>query len=180
MKRKIEKFSRQQKIRLGGMRFSVSGSQHAGSRLTLFQHNVEAVIWKRHAENAPSFAHRWYFGIQARRMNAYEGEVCGSVKSVVAVPTPMLIACGRITPRRVIRCRRVSIWITSLPPPGPCQRPGVSRLHELDAEHRGHRVVRPRDFAVDSERKPDCSVALSGGIPRGRTGAGRPRMRAFE
>jgi glycosyltransferase involved in cell wall biosynthesis len=55
------------------------------SEVALFQHNVEAVIWERHAENAPTPLHRSYFRLQARRMAAYERKVCTSVKSVIAV-----------------------------------------------------------------------------------------------
>ncbi len=51
----------------------------------LLQHNVEASIWRRHTENAPTAAHRSYFGMQYRRMLAYEGEVCRGVKKVLAV-----------------------------------------------------------------------------------------------
>ena len=51
----------------------------------LFQHNVEAVIWKRHAERAGNPAVRAYFQLQARRMLRYEGEVCRGSGSVIAV-----------------------------------------------------------------------------------------------
>jgi glycosyltransferase involved in cell wall biosynthesis len=55
------------------------------SNVVLFQHNVEAVIWERHAANAPTFLRRRYFRLQAQRMSAYERKVCNSVKSIVAV-----------------------------------------------------------------------------------------------
>lgn len=55
------------------------------SRCTLFQHNVEAVIWERHAEQGRTPAHRWYFGIQARRMGEYERQVCRAARNVIAV-----------------------------------------------------------------------------------------------
>lgn len=51
----------------------------------LFQHNVEAVIWRRRVEQAPDFVRRRYFQMQARRMLDYEGLVCRQVKSVIAV-----------------------------------------------------------------------------------------------
>jgi glycosyltransferase involved in cell wall biosynthesis len=55
------------------------------SGVVLFQHNVEAVIWQRHAGNAATPLHRYYFGMQARRMVEYERTVCKRVKSVIAV-----------------------------------------------------------------------------------------------
>lgn len=51
----------------------------------LFQHNVEAVIWKRQAERAANPAVRAYFGLQARRFHEYERDVCRRVKSIIAV-----------------------------------------------------------------------------------------------
>jgi sugar transferase (PEP-CTERM/EpsH1 system associated) len=55
------------------------------SKAILFQHNVEAQIWRRHASHASNAAKRIYFQIQARRMEAYEGSVCRRVKRIIAV-----------------------------------------------------------------------------------------------
>jgi glycosyltransferase involved in cell wall biosynthesis len=51
----------------------------------LFQHNVEALIWKRQLENADSLLHRFYFRGQYDRMLGYEGEICRAAKNVIAV-----------------------------------------------------------------------------------------------
>jgi polysaccharide biosynthesis protein PslH len=51
----------------------------------LFQHNVEAMIWKRHSETAASTLRRAYFGGQYDRMARFESEVCRAVKSIIAV-----------------------------------------------------------------------------------------------
>jgi glycosyltransferase involved in cell wall biosynthesis len=55
------------------------------SRAILFQHNVEAQIWRRHAEHAGNLPKRAFFQLQARRMEAYEQQVCRKVKRVIAV-----------------------------------------------------------------------------------------------
>jgi glycosyltransferase involved in cell wall biosynthesis len=55
------------------------------SSCVLFQHNVEAQIWRRHTEHAPTAVHRMYFAAQAQRMAAYEGKVCREVRRVIAV-----------------------------------------------------------------------------------------------
>ncbi len=55
------------------------------SSCVLFQHNVEAMIWKRHAETQSSTLLRAYFGGQYDRMLRYEREVCRAVKSIIAV-----------------------------------------------------------------------------------------------
>lgn len=53
-------------------------------RCVLFQHNVEATIWKRYVEHNSGLKKR-YFQLQARRMAEYEGQVCRAVRRVVAV-----------------------------------------------------------------------------------------------
>jgi len=86
MKRKIEILSRQEKFDhvVCDFLFPAPNIPDLAS-CVLFQHNVEAVIWKRYVENASSRARRWYFAMQARRMEAFEKEVCRSVKRVIAV-----------------------------------------------------------------------------------------------
>lgn len=54
-------------------------------KAVLFQHNVEAMIWKRHVENARNPASRMYLKLQARRMFDYERQACRAAKSVIAV-----------------------------------------------------------------------------------------------
>lgn len=51
----------------------------------MFQHNVEAMIWKRRIEHSSSPIKRAYLGSQHRRMRRYEGQVCRAAKSVIAV-----------------------------------------------------------------------------------------------
>jgi glycosyltransferase involved in cell wall biosynthesis len=51
----------------------------------LFQHNVEMMIWRRHAATAEGALKKRYFGSQAQRMFDYEREVCRAVERVVAV-----------------------------------------------------------------------------------------------
>jgi glycosyltransferase involved in cell wall biosynthesis len=50
----------------------------------LFQHNVESMIWERYVEHAAGLK-RVYFALQAKRMLAYEGEICRLVRKVIAV-----------------------------------------------------------------------------------------------
>ncbi len=51
----------------------------------LFQHNVEAVIWRRHAEVARSFAARAFMRRQWEKMFAFERAECSRYDVVVAV-----------------------------------------------------------------------------------------------
>ena len=50
----------------------------------LFQHNVEATIWKRHVVHN-SGVRKLYLKLQAERMETYERAVCRAVKKVIAV-----------------------------------------------------------------------------------------------
>src|SRR5579871_923174 len=55
------------------------------SSAVLFQHNVEALIWKRQFDTATNPLHRFYYQSQYRRMLGYEGHACREAKSVIAV-----------------------------------------------------------------------------------------------
>lgn len=54
-------------------------------KAVLFEHNVETVLWKRHAEAAADPLRRFYFRLQARRMRVFEGDACRRAAQVVAV-----------------------------------------------------------------------------------------------
>jgi glycosyltransferase involved in cell wall biosynthesis len=54
-------------------------------RWVLFQHNVETMIWRRHAETSSSGLVRWYYGMQAKRLEEAEGWFCRKMRHVVAV-----------------------------------------------------------------------------------------------
>jgi sugar transferase (PEP-CTERM/EpsH1 system associated) len=55
------------------------------SRILLFQHNVETIIWRRHVEHAESAVRKFYFRLQADRMFEYERRVCRAAGHIVAV-----------------------------------------------------------------------------------------------
>jgi glycosyltransferase involved in cell wall biosynthesis len=59
-----------------------------GVRSVLFQHNVEAIIWQRHAAVAPDPARRWYLRGQWHRMRHFEREECRRFDRVIAVSQP--------------------------------------------------------------------------------------------
>jgi glycosyltransferase involved in cell wall biosynthesis len=54
-------------------------------KAVLFQHNVETVIWKRHAETAASGLKQQFFRLQERRMLAFEAEATRKAAHVIAV-----------------------------------------------------------------------------------------------
>jgi glycosyltransferase involved in cell wall biosynthesis len=69
-----------------------------GQPFFLFEHNVETVIWQRHAEQAPDPIQRAFFRGQAERMLAFERASCQRALHVVAVSdddaAQLLELCG--------------------------------------------------------------------------------------
>lgn len=51
----------------------------------LFQHNVEAMIWKRHYQTTTNRVKKAYFYNQWRKMQKFESDLCRKVNAVVAV-----------------------------------------------------------------------------------------------
>jgi glycosyltransferase involved in cell wall biosynthesis len=51
----------------------------------LFQHNVETTIWQRHAAQSHSSTRRFFFQMQAKKMETYERDICRKAKHVIAV-----------------------------------------------------------------------------------------------
>lgn len=55
------------------------------SQCVLFQHNVETLIWRRHADSARDPLRKRYFQAQAERMLQWERRVCQASAHVIAV-----------------------------------------------------------------------------------------------
>jgi glycosyltransferase involved in cell wall biosynthesis len=133
----------------------------------LFQHNVEAFIWKRHVENARLLA-RFYFQIQAKRMLAYEGQVCRAVKSIIAVSD---VDAERM--RSQYGAQRVTavptgVHIEYFTPPANGPRTAdlvfvgsMDWMPNVDGAQWFVREVLP----VIRKRKPGCSVTFAGRNP---------------
>ena len=86
MKRQIQKLVSQEKFDslVCDFLFPAPNIPDIG-RAVLFQHNVESVIWQRHAEEARHGAKKAYFRLQARRMERFERDVCRRAGHIVAV-----------------------------------------------------------------------------------------------
>lgn len=141
------------------------------SRCVLFQHNVEATIWKRHVENAATFAHYLYFKLQARRMTAYEGRVCRAVKSVIAVSE-----ADAAIMKREYGVERVASVPTGVDleyfnapadAPAPESKADLVFLGSMDwmANIDGALWFVREVLPLIRKQKPHCSVALAGRRP---------------
>jgi polysaccharide biosynthesis protein PslH len=85
MRRRVEELMRRERFDAVVCDFLFPSPNFAHlEECVLFQHNVEAIIWKRYVEHNSGLK-KLYFRLQAKRMAAYEGEVCRAVRSVVAV-----------------------------------------------------------------------------------------------
>ncbi len=134
----------------------------------LFQHNVETIIWERHAESGRTPAHRAYFGLQARRMFEWERAVCRSAAHVIAVSE---------IDEQIMR-ERFGIRHTSSVPTGVdldyFERPSAVEKHfdlvfvgSMDwmPNIDGVRWFLDEVLALIRANKPDCRVAIVGRNP---------------
>jgi glycosyltransferase involved in cell wall biosynthesis len=86
LKRQVENLTRREKFDaiVCDFLFSAPNIPDPGAAI-LFQHNIESIIWKRHAEHARTRLLRMYFQGQYERMLRYEERMCQAVKRIVAV-----------------------------------------------------------------------------------------------
>jgi glycosyltransferase involved in cell wall biosynthesis len=134
----------------------------------LFQHNVETMIWRRYAQHAPDPLRRTYFGLQARRMFEYEGEVCRTAGRVIAVSK-----ADADMMRNMFGATRVSDVATGvdleyLAP--PASAPFVADLVFVGSMNWLPNIDGIEGFLENilpliRQRKPDCSLAIVGYNP---------------
>lgn len=135
----------------------------------LFQHNVEAMIWKRYVEHAAGLK-RLYFRLQAARMLAYEGEVCRSVRKVIAVSEDDAATMRRIYGVARTYAVPTGVDLDYFARPGAGAGPKLADLifvgsmdwmPNIDGAEWFVREVLP----LIRSRRPDCSLAIVGRRP---------------
>ncbi|MGE5647751.1 MAG: glycosyltransferase [Acidobacteriota bacterium] len=134
----------------------------------LFQHNVETMIWRRHAEYAPDPLRRYYFRRQAERMFEYERRACRVAGHIVAVS-----GVDASTMRKLFGVERISEIPTGVnveyfsPPPEPVRGAelvfvgSMDWLPNIDGVAWFVREVWP---AIRS-RRPQTTLAIVGRTP---------------
>lgn len=136
-------------------------------RVVLFQHNVETMIWRRHAETASGALRRAYFQLQADRMFAFEKKVCLESGSIIAVS-----AKDRDTMRDLFGATRVADTPTgvdtvffepqSAPPAADLVFTGsMDWMPNIDGAVWFTAAILP----LLRQRLPECSLALAGRSP---------------
>jgi glycosyltransferase involved in cell wall biosynthesis len=95
----------------------------------IFTHNVEAEIWRRHADTKTHVIERLLYGMQHRRMLRYESRTLRRFDGVLAVSEADRDTFGRLYPgavRQRIHVVPTGVDTASSPRPRACRAPVVS------------------------------------------------------
>ncbi|MGZ5477712.1 MAG: glycosyltransferase, partial [Thermoanaerobaculia bacterium] len=138
------------------------------TNVVLFQHNVESIIWERHAATASNPIARWYFGLQASRMRAWEGRVCGQVRHTIAVSPEDAARMTRMFGVRNVSDVPTGVDLDYFAPPSTTPRVAdlvfvgsMDWLPNID----GMRFFIAEVLPLIRKSRPDCSVAIVGRLP---------------
>ncbi|HEX3681563.1 MAG TPA: glycosyltransferase family 4 protein [Bryobacteraceae bacterium] len=138
------------------------------SRAVLFQHNVESVIWRRHAAEARHRAKKAYFRLQARRMENFERDICRRAGHIVAVSE-----VDRKAMRELFGVERISTVSTGVdieyfaPPPSVEAKAelifvgSMDWLPNIDAIEYFAGEILP----LIQKQRPECRVIVAGRRP---------------
>jgi polysaccharide biosynthesis protein PslH len=137
-------------------------------RWVVFQHNVETMIWRRHAETARDPVRRRYFGMQARRMQDYEGRLCRRARHVVAVSETDAESLRSMFGLPLVSSIATGVDVEHFAAPAACQPVAdlvfigsMDWLANIDGMTWFVREVLP----LIRQRRPECTVAIVGRNP---------------
>jgi polysaccharide biosynthesis protein PslH len=135
----------------------------------LFQHNVETMIWQRHAEHAGNPATRWYSRRQAERMFQFERAICRRAGHIAAVSEQDAAAMRAMFGVDRVTAIPTGVDIEFFTPPDPA--PEV----DTDLVFVGAMDWRPNIDGVQwfvrealpliRRVRPDCSLTIAGRNP---------------
>lgn len=143
-------------------------------RSLFFQHNVETMIWRRHAEHASNPLSRYYLRLQAERMFEYERRVCREAAHIVAVSEIDAEAM-----RRLFGIERISQIPTGVdleyfaPPPSHPRLADLAFVGSMDwlPNIDGVLWFAREVLPLIRRRRPECSFAIAGRTPPPRIAA---------
>jgi polysaccharide biosynthesis protein PslH len=137
----------------------------------LFQHNVETVIWQRYAGNASDPVRKIYFGMQARKMFAYEDRVCRESRHVITVSDVDARLIREMFGVSTVTAAPTGVDVDYFRPvvvSGPVERPAdlvfvgsMDYMANIDGVLYFAREILPRI----RRRRPDCTFAIVGRKP---------------
>src|SRR5579875_188651 len=138
------------------------------SRAVLFQHNVESVIWRRHAEEARNWAKRLYFRLQAQRMEQFERDICRRAGRIVAVSERDRSAMQQLFGAERINSIATGVDIEYFAPPPSSESKAdlifvgsMDWLPNIDAIEYFAAEILPRI----QKSRPECRVLVAGRRP---------------
>lgn len=134
----------------------------------LFQHNVEAVLWRRLERHAASLARRVFLGNQVRRLQPYEATACRTAKRVIAVSDR-----DARTMRAMYGVSRVAAVPTGVdldyfkPPAGHGKSVDLVFIGSMDWEPNidGVHWFVEKILPLVRKRRPNCSLTIAGRMP---------------
>ena len=180
MSRTLERLLREESYDAAVCDFLVTAINFpALEQAVLFEHNVETVIWRRHAENATDPLRHAYFRLQERRMFAFEEGACRRAGRVVTVSET---DAGNIQELFGVRCSPIPTGVDMeyfRPPTGQQKRQGLVFVGSMDwmpnvdgvlwfAEHVLPLIrARQRDLPITvvGRTPPPAILALAGSDP---------------
>jgi polysaccharide biosynthesis protein PslH len=135
----------------------------------LFEHNVETLIWRRHAEHASDPLRRWYFRLQADRMFRFEGHACRTAGRVVAVSERDAAAMGELFGVKHASFIPTGVDIENLAPPDPAppHSAGLVFIGSMDwmPNIDGIQWFVREVLPLLRRSRPGCSLAIVGRMP---------------
>jgi glycosyltransferase involved in cell wall biosynthesis len=137
----------------------------------LFQHNIETMLWRRHASTASDPLRRAYFGRQATRMFAFERDTCRRAGHVVAVS-----AKDREDMQGLFNVSRISAIPTGVdvdhfaPPPGVSPVADLVFIGSMDwlPNIDGMSWFVEDILPLIRRQRKDCRLAIAGRKPSGK------------
>jgi glycosyltransferase involved in cell wall biosynthesis len=136
--------------------------------VVLFQHNVESVIWDRHASTASNPVAKWYFGLQAARMRDWEGRVCRQVRHIIAVSREDAVRMTKMFGVTKVSDVPTGVDLEYFAPAAPAPHiadlvfvGSMDWLPNID----GMRFFVGEVLPLIRKSHPDCSLAIVGRLP---------------
>lgn len=137
------------------------------SKVVLFQHNVETMIWRRHVEQGRDPVRKAYFRTQAERMEDWERRMCRAAARVIAV-SPQ----DAETMRKMFAVEAISVptgvdldyFRRPQNPPRSADLVFVGSMDWMPNSDGVNYFVR-EILPLIWERKPDCTLAIVGRSP---------------
>jgi glycosyltransferase involved in cell wall biosynthesis len=137
------------------------------SSAVIFQHNVETMIWRRHAENARNLAERLYLRMQAERMFDFERRACRAARHVIAVSREDARLMQDMFGIEDVSSIPTGVDVDKFTPATETPRAGLVFVGSMDwlPNIDGMRFFCEEVLPLIRRKRPDCALAIVGREP---------------